>query len=78
MRLVFRVKSLYGLKDEGVNNLLVIIPVQTLFLENVVKVRIILYQGSLYFPPYFPVCFVGVVLVDHVFLIYKALLNLVA
>ena len=69
---VFLVEPLYGLEHKRVDNLLVVVPIEALFLEQGVELLVFLYQRAVYLAPQLPVGCIRVVGVGHVVFVYLA------
>ena len=66
---VLLLETLDGLHDEGIDNILVVVPVEALFLEHAVDVVIVHDEGLIEMTPEVAVGLVTVVLIVHVCLI---------
>ena len=70
------VETLDGLQYEGVNDVLVVVPVKTLFFKQGVKVVIILNERTINLTPHLAVSSVIVLLVSHIIVVNLTFRNL--
>ena len=73
---ILLLETLDGLQHEGIDNLLVVVPVQALLLQQLVEVGVLLDEGAVDLAPHLAVGSVVVLLALHVFLVNLAVLNL--
>ena len=75
--LVGRIESFDGLENEGIDDLLVIVPVETLLLQNGVEILIALYQRAVDTTPELTVGLIILRITHHILLVEGTLLYLV-